>query len=70
MQTINDRLIEAITFQNAGSASDAVRVFNDVLGEDPSNAAALYSLGLIHHQHGDNPSALAMVERGVAVAPG
>ena len=69
MQSLNDKLIEAINFQNQGNAADAVRVFNDVLAHDPHNAAALYSLALIAHQHGDNVGALAMIERGVAAAP-
>ncbi|MFP5394137.1 MAG: tetratricopeptide repeat protein [Gammaproteobacteria bacterium] len=69
MQSINDKLIEAITFQNQGNAADATRVFNDVLAHDANNAAALYSLALIAHQHGDNAQALAMIERGVAAAP-
>jgi predicted O-linked N-acetylglucosamine transferase (SPINDLY family) len=70
MQSINDKLIEAITLQNQGNALDAVRVFNDVLAHDPNNAAALYSLALIAHQSGNNDAALEMIGRGVAAAPG
>ncbi len=69
MQSINDKLIEAITFQNQGNADDATRVFTDVLAYDPNNAAALYSLALIAHQRGDAAGALVLIERGVAVAP-
>ena len=69
MQSINDKLIEAITLQNQGNAADASRVFDDVLVRDPNNAAALYSLALIRHQHNDHAGALAMIERGVAAAP-
>jgi protein O-GlcNAc transferase len=70
MQSINDKLIEAINFQNAGRVDEAIRVFNDVLGADAHNAAALYSLALIAH-HGNRPmEALAMIDRGVAAAPG
>ena len=69
MQSINDKLIEAITLQNQGNPTDASRVFTDVLAHDANNAAALYSLALIRHQHGDAAGALAMIERGVAAAP-
>ena len=70
MQSLNDKLIEAINLQNGGRVPDAIRVFNDVLAQDPNNAAALYSLALIAHHAGDQATALAMVDRGVAVAPG
>jgi predicted O-linked N-acetylglucosamine transferase (SPINDLY family) len=70
MQSLNDKLIEAINFQNAGNLPEAIRGFNEVLTQDPNNAAALYSLALIAHHAGDQAQALAMVDRGVAAAPG
>ncbi|MES2151896.1 MAG: tetratricopeptide repeat protein [Pseudomonadota bacterium] len=70
MQSINEKLIEAIGFQNAGQPEQAVQVFNAVLELDPNNAAALYSLALIAHHSGDAAGSLAMIERGVRAAPG
>ena len=69
MQSINDKLIEAIEFQNHGKPAEAARVFHEVLAHDPNNAAALYSLALIAHHASDAREALAMIERGVAAAP-
>jgi predicted O-linked N-acetylglucosamine transferase (SPINDLY family) len=69
MQSINDKLIKAIEHQNAGQQDLAATIFHEVLGVDPNNAAALYSLALIAHHAGRPADALTMIERGVRAAP-
>ena len=70
MQSINDRLIHAISLQNEAKPQEAAAAFHEVLDLDPNNAAALYSLALIAHHGGDVQGSLAMIERGVRAAPG
>ncbi|NHQ88657.1 tetratricopeptide repeat protein [Iodobacter sp. HSC-16F04] len=64
-----DKLIQAIELQNKGEIAAAGKVFIEILDEDPNNAAALYSLGLIALNSGDSSLALQLCERGVSAAP-
>ena len=51
--SVPDKLIHAIELQTQGQIDSAVRVFNEVLALDASNAHALYSLSLIALNAGD-----------------
>jgi protein O-GlcNAc transferase len=67
--SVPDKLIHAIELQAQGQTGSAVRVFNEVLALDASNAHALYSLSLIALNAGDGAQACQFSERGVAAAP-
>ena len=67
--SITDTLIAAIELQNRQLPAEAARLFDSVLAQDPDNAAALYSLGVIALHGGDVARALQLAERGVRGAP-
>ncbi|MFC7421107.1 tetratricopeptide repeat protein [Iodobacter arcticus] len=66
---VADKLIHAIELQNQGEIAAAGKLFIEILDEDSNNAAALYSLGLIALNSGDQPLALQLSGRGIAAAP-
>ncbi len=60
----------ATTRHRAGDLPEARRLYQQVLAEAPSDAAALFQLGLLELQAGNLEIALASVERAVASSPG
>lgn len=69
MQSITDKLMQAIELQTQGNDAAAAGVFGQVLLQDPHNGPALYSLALIAHKAGRHAEALEVAERGVQAAP-
>ncbi|NJD05694.1 MAG: tetratricopeptide repeat protein [Methylococcaceae bacterium] len=69
MTAVNDLVIQAVGLQNQGQEAAATELFDSVLNEDPRNAAALYSLGLIALNRGELAKALEYSERGCEAAP-
>ena len=69
MQSLNNKLQDAIELQNKGQIDEAAKLFWEVLKTDPGNAAALYSLSLIALNYGDNLEALRISDHGIKVAP-
>jgi predicted O-linked N-acetylglucosamine transferase (SPINDLY family) len=70
VSTAAARLERAIELQNAGKVSEAASLFRQNLAENPSDAAALYSLAVIALREGDPTQALQLAEAGSRVAPG
>lgn len=68
MSSVNNLLVQAIDLQNQGQLDQATQLFNEVLTHDPNNAAALYSLSLIHMNAGRLNEALQFSETGVKLA--
>lgn len=66
---VADQLIKAIELQNQGEIAAAGSLFIEILDQDPNNAAALYSLGLIALNSGDKILALQLTKRGIEAAP-
>lgn len=69
MQSVNDKLIQAIDLQGKSRADDAAALFREILAVDPDNAAALYSHGLISLNRGHFEEALRLCGHGVKAAP-
>ena len=69
MESVTDKLVQAIELQNQGNLDAAVKLFNDVLKLDVNNAAALYSLGIVALNSGNPMEALQFSERGIKFNP-
>lgn len=69
MDSIQDKLIKAIELQNQNRIEEAARLFNEVLAEDVTNGAALYSLAVIALNTANPAEALRLSEIGARVAP-
>lgn len=69
MNAPNTLLIQAIELQTAGRLDEALALFNICLQNNPNDAAALYSVGVILLKQGKAVQALPLLEHGVAVAP-
>lgn len=67
--SVTDQLIQAINLQNQGQLESAADHFTQVLGHDPTNSHALYSLGLMAMNAGDLARALEYCRQGVEAAP-
>src|SRR3954454_11270699 len=65
MQTINQRLSQAVQLLQAGRASEAESLFQGVLREDPKNPHALHLLGLLMHQTGKHQEAIGLITRAL-----
>ena len=52
-----------------GKLTDAARAFEQLVAEDPNDAAAQYNLGLVRAWLGDNKAALEALDRYVALEP-
>jgi len=69
METLNNKLIQAIELQRNGKIDEASQLFWDVLSIDSGNAAALYSLSLIQFNSGNHDEALRLSDTGIKAAP-
>ena len=69
MSTINEMLVNAITLQNQGDTDAAASLFKEVLLQDGSNAAALYSLSVLALNSGSLEEAMQHSSLGVEIAP-
>jgi len=69
MESVSDKLVQAIIFQNQGMLDTAAKLFNEILTQDENNAAALYSLGVIALNSGNSTEALQLCERGIKFNP-
>jgi predicted O-linked N-acetylglucosamine transferase (SPINDLY family) len=63
-------LHRAIALQNAGETVAAAALLREVLGTEPDNAAALYSLAVIAVQGGQPDEALRLLDRALPFAAG
>ena len=66
---VESDLNQGLEFHRQGRTEEAAVYFRQVLEADPSNAAALYSLGLIYIGSGRTEEASALIDRGTHVAP-
>lgn len=66
---LNNKLAQALELQNQGNADKAQELFAEILGTDPNNAVALYSLALIFLNAGRHSDALPLTMRGVQANP-
>lgn len=64
-----EALNQGLEFHRNGRLDEAAVLFRQVLNEDPNNAAALYSLGLIYVNANRLTEATELIDRGVRVAP-
>lgn len=70
MESVTDKLVQAIVLQNQGMLDAAAKLFNEILELDINNAAALYSLSVIELNSGNSTEALKLCERGIQYNPG
>jgi protein O-GlcNAc transferase len=66
---VENQLTRAVALQQQGRLFEAEGLFREVLGVAPSNAAALYSLGVIALNSGDPGEALRLATRGIEANP-
>ncbi len=66
---MQDSLRAAIALHQAGHLGQAAEVYQQVLAQDASDADALHLLGVLHHQQGNYPQAVALIGRAVALRP-
>jgi tetratricopeptide (TPR) repeat protein len=62
-------LAEAIQAFHSGRFQEAEGICRQLVEHEPSNAAALYLLGVLAHQAGHNRDAVELISRAVAVEP-
>ncbi|MDD2685003.1 MAG: tetratricopeptide repeat protein [Gallionella sp.] len=67
---MNKLLIQALDLQNQGETAQAAQLFRKILGSEPANAAALYSLSLIMMNAGELDQAKQYSSHGVQVQAG
>lgn len=67
--SLNNKLAQALDFQNRGFADKAKALFAEILRVDPNNAVALYSQALILMNAGAHAEALVLTTRGVGANP-
>jgi tetratricopeptide (TPR) repeat protein len=68
LDTEQDLLLRAIALQTEGKATEATALFEKLLGSNPGNGAAVYSLAVIKLQTGVPMEALALSSRGLELA--
>jgi tetratricopeptide (TPR) repeat protein len=61
------QFMEATQARLKGDAAGAIRLYQQLLREDPSVAAAHFELGKLHHQTGDRRQAVESAKRAVAL---
>ena len=66
---MSDLLLKAIQLQESGDIDGATALFQRILQQEPSDGAALYSLGVICLRCGKPGEALAYAETGVRSVP-
>jgi Tfp pilus assembly protein PilF/SAM-dependent methyltransferase len=62
-------LAQAFRAHQAGHRSDAERLYRDVLGVEPRNAAALHLLGALLHQSGRSDEGASLMRQAIAIEP-
>jgi predicted O-linked N-acetylglucosamine transferase (SPINDLY family) len=62
-------LKEAVQHHRAGRLSQAERIYDKILGEQPNHADALNLLGLVAHQTGRHERAVDLIAKAVRIAP-
>lgn len=67
--TIRQSLDQGVALQTAGALDQARAIFNDVLAQEPSNAAAHYSLSAIEAGEGHHLQALQHIRQVIAARP-
>lgn len=65
METIRRRLAEASRLHRAGRASDAEKIYREVLAESPGEPDALHLLGILSHQQGRLDEARNLLSQAV-----
>jgi predicted O-linked N-acetylglucosamine transferase (SPINDLY family) len=63
------RLQQARALQRARKWIEAADLFAQLLAEDPEDADALHSFGVLHAQRGDRETAIALIAKAIALAP-
>ena len=69
MQSLDELFAHALARHRAGDSVAARRAYADVLARQPDHADALHMAGLLHHQSGEHPEALQLLEAASARAP-
>lgn len=65
-----DRQIErALALLRSGNAQAAEQIYRAVLARQPNHPDALYLLGCVAHQRGENPSAITFLEKAIEANP-
>jgi tetratricopeptide (TPR) repeat protein len=65
-QQIEEQLAQALTLNNSGNVKGALELYNKVLGEDPSNPAALAYAGYLEWDEGTAAHAASLARIGRA----
>jgi tetratricopeptide (TPR) repeat protein len=65
----SDRVAEALSLETQGKAVDALKVYDDILGQDPGNVEALTYRGWLLKRAGLPDQALESLDRAVAADP-
>ncbi len=66
MATTREELAAAMEHHQAGRLQQAEGIYRQILQTEPEHAEALYFLGVIGHQAGDNQTALDYLSRSIA----
>ncbi|NNM82273.1 MAG: tetratricopeptide repeat protein [Burkholderiales bacterium] len=66
---VGEAIGRALAFHQAGRLDEAESLYHEVLVVDPEQADALHLLGLIHHQRGNHPMAVELMQRAIGIAP-
>src|SRR4051812_10420563 len=59
----------AVTLHRAGSLSEASRIYQAILADNPDHVDALHFLGVLYHQTGHSDLAIRSIERAIDLAP-
>jgi tetratricopeptide (TPR) repeat protein len=54
---------------HVGQLEQAALLYQEVLSQDEMNSSALHMFGVLHHQRGDDPGAVALIVRALALQP-
>jgi len=67
---MNDTLLKtALSFHQAGNLDGAIRLYGEILQQQPKHFDALYLLGFAHLQRGEFHDAERLISRALAVNP-
>lgn len=66
---IVQKLEQALLLHERGEADAALRIYHDVLAQQPDSPTAQHFVGVIHYQRGNPVEALPLLERSVALRP-
>jgi tetratricopeptide (TPR) repeat protein len=65
-----EEFASAVRLHQAGDLVAATRIYESILGRDPTDADACHLLGLARHQQGQSRLAAGLIGRSVALRPG